>query len=154
MLRIINGWLNSQSFLRTGIELGWLPRKIGIRMERSSSIKRPPQLMLHLLRVKSKCSGTSFNGRSKTSLTFAYYEFVESLRRASMTSGWLQTSISSGEAQTFRVMSIIGGIFRVLYAKIKVLSSLEVQQRIAFLIKLSCSDGELHTPSRIRLTGT
>lgn len=126
MLLIIRGWLNSQIFFRTGIELVWMPRNIGIRMESSSSIKRPPWLMLHLLRVKSKCSGISFNGRSKTSRTFAYCEFVESLRRDSMTSGWLQTSISSEEAWIFTVISAIAGILRVLWAKLKVLSSLEV----------------------------
>ena len=99
---------------------------MGKRIESSSSIKRPPELKWHLLKVSSKCSGTYLIGASKISRRRWYDVRVDSLRRLSTTSGWLQTSINSGVACRFVARPSMAEILRVLYAKEKVLSSLVV----------------------------
>ena len=64
--------LSSNNFYRTIDELAWFPRKIGIKIERSSSIIMFPTGGFAQLMLSKRYSGSCLRGLSKSFLTLKY----------------------------------------------------------------------------------
>jgi len=124
--RIISSWFISHSLRRTGIELGWFPRNVDIRIVKSSSISKVPRSTFIWLSARSKYSGHCCNGSSSRILTFLKWEVSDRLIRISMTSGDDQTSIRVAETSVDPLISGKSPIFLLNLENANVLSSPEM----------------------------
>lgn len=124
--RIISSWFISHSLRSTGIELGWFPKNVVMRIVKSSSISKVPRSTFIWLSARSKYSGHCCRGTSRRILTFLKWDVSDRIIRISTTSGDDQTSIRVAETSVDPLISGSSPILLPNLEKAKVLSSPEM----------------------------